>query len=103
MEDTTSSSKRQSESPPINSSSSSSSSGGSERTISQVVGKLSVQQGHEREQTLQPVVECPETLDSVGHPAPGRHARSSSRPTSATGQVPSIVMLTSVDHSDAAK
>jgi CheY-like chemotaxis protein len=101
MEDTTSSLKRQSESPPINSSSSSS--GGSEQTIPQVVGKLSVQQGHEREQPLQPVVESPEALDSVGHPAPGRHARSSSRPTSATGQVPSIVMLTSVDHSDASK
>ncbi|KAH9546116.1 hypothetical protein CY35_12G078900 [Sphagnum magellanicum] len=101
MEDTTSSLKRQSESPPINSSSSSS--GGSEQTIPQVVGKLSVQQGHEREQPLQPVVESPEALDSIGHPAPGRHARSSSRPTSATGQVPSIVMLTSVDHSDASK
>ncbi len=100
MEDTTSSLKRQSESPPINSSSPS---GGSEQTISQVAGKLSVQQGRERERPLQPVVECPETLDSVGHPAPGRHARSFSRPTSATGQVPSIVMLTSVDHSDASK
>ncbi len=101
MEDTTSSSKRQSERPPINSSSSSS--GGSEQTISQVAGKLSVQQGRERERSLQPVVECPETPDSLGHTAPGRHARSSSRPTSATGQVPSIVMLTSVDHSDASK
>jgi hypothetical protein len=39
----------------------------------------------------------------VGSPAPGQQGRSSSRPTSATGRVPSVLMLTSVDHSDASK
>lgn len=39
----------------------------------------------------------------LGSPNLPRHGRPTSRPASATGRVPSIVMLTSVDHSDATR
>ncbi|KAH8959773.1 hypothetical protein BDL97_06G094800 [Sphagnum fallax] len=93
-----SSSKRQIETaPPIESSPS----GCSEQMISQVARESSVKAPDGK--PLQPRVGCLETPCRMGSPAPGQQGRSSSRPTSATGWVPSVVMLTSVDHSDASK
>ncbi len=93
-----SSSKRQIETaPPIKSSPS----GCSEQMISQVDRESSVKAPDG--EPLQPRVGYLETPCRVGSPAPGQQGRSSSRPTSATGRVPSVLMLTSVDHSDASK